>query len=67
MKVYDYENGSDVIKYVRLSELKENVRQLFLGWSQNQTSPIVELEGCEYGDAIAYEDFRRFIHETVPG
>ena len=67
MKIYNHDTGEEVIEYIRLSDLNQQVRELFLGWSQNQTSSIFEIEGKEFGDAVAYDDFRRFIHETVPG
>ena len=68
LKIYDYDDGSGVVvQFIRLSELASHVREMFLGWNQNQTAPIVNLEGTEYGDAVSYEDFRRFIHEMIPG
>lgn len=67
MKIYSHKSQEGDIEYIRLSELAKNVREMFLGWSQNQTSPIIKLDDIECGDAVHYDEFRRFIHETVPG
>lgn len=65
MKVYSSSDGKDAVRYIRLSELEQPIRQMFTSWLARRTTSIVVVDELEVGDAVEYADYRRFVHEAV--